>query len=199
MRRYITVSLILVLLIPTIFLTGCGGNQNKAAEFATPMPTPQPIVDVPKWFLNPPKDPNYLHATATGTSTDLGYALINAESEGRKDISGQIATKVSGMLKRFREEIGAGEDAALLASTTAISQEVVSEVINGCRAVKKDVKQEDSMTYRGYVLMEMPIGLANTTLVKKIKSDKKMYTRFRASQAFSELEAELEKYEGQQK
>jgi hypothetical protein len=43
--------------------------------------------------------------------------------------------------------------------------------------------------------MELPIGVMNSALLEKIKDNKNMYTRFRASEAFKELEEETAKYE----
>jgi hypothetical protein len=156
-------------------------------------------TDIPEWFLSPPEDPNYLYATATASGTDLGLTLDNAQLTAQNDIAGQIQVKVSTLFKRFREEVGLGEDAELTAVTAAVSKAVVSEAFSGARAVKKDVRREGSVTFRVYVLMEMPIGLTNAALVKQVKANKNMYAQFRASQAFKELEAEVGKYEQQSK
>ena len=43
--------------------------------------------------------------------------------------------------------------------------------------------------------MELPIGAANAEMLAKIKENERMYTRYRASEAFKELEEEVEKYE----
>ena len=43
--------------------------------------------------------------------------------------------------------------------------------------------------------MAMPIGDANAAIVNRIKAQQNLYTRFRASQAFTELEADVENYE----
>ena len=46
------------------------------------------------------------------------------------------------MFKRFREEVGVGEDTKMDDLTTAISQEVVSEVLNNCKVKKQDMRKE---------------------------------------------------------
>ena len=43
--------------------------------------------------------------------------------------------------------------------------------------------------------MEMPIGQANKELMSKIKANQNLYTRFRATQAYKELDEEIEKFE----
>ena len=44
-------------------------------------------------------------------------------------------------------------------------------------------------------MVEMPIGEANAAFVEKIRSQERLYTRFRASEAFEELDREVQEYE----
>ena len=200
MQRSISALLVIVLSGLLIMSLGCGKKpvepiKNKVVKQKNITQKPEEAINkIPGWFLDPPKDPNYLYSTATSQSRDLGLALMDAENVGSADITGQIQTKVTAMFQRFREEAGVGEDAELTSLSKSISQEVVSEVVSGIRTAKKEIVPEGSMSYRGYVLMEMPIGLANATLVKKVKANNSMYTRFRASEAFKELEEEVSKY-----
>jgi hypothetical protein len=66
--------------------------------------------------------------------------------------------------------------------------------MNGTRVKNQDIKVENGI-YRSYVLMELPLGAANAALMQQIRNNENMYTRFRATQAFDELETEVEKYE----
>ncbi|HQT92587.1 MAG TPA: hypothetical protein PL001_11240, partial [Candidatus Kryptobacter bacterium] len=45
------------------------------------------------------------------------------------------------------------------------------------------------------VLVEYPIGAANEALMQQIKNNNQMYTRYRASQTFKELQDEVDKYD----
>jgi len=208
MQRFITASLVILLLGLAVLWAGCSRRSPTVAPIQSIQPTveaetvtpPEEAVEVaiPDWFIEPPVDSNYLYATATFKARDLQFAINNAKTAARLDIAGQIGTRVQGLFKRFREEVGTEEDSELLAMTTAVSKEVVSEVLQGARTAKQDVKKE-SISYIAYVLMEMPIGEANNALMKRIKANKNIYTQFRASQGFRELEAEVEKYEQRKK
>lgn len=188
MQRFISTSLIMAFLGLIILWAGCGGGKQAAME------QEGKTIDVPDWYLNLPEDPDYLYAAATAAKKDLQLAVDTAKHQGEVDITGQLEKKVSALFKNFMEETGTGEDSELLAQTTSASKAVVSETINGCKASKREVKKEGTL-YRAYVLMEMPIGEANAALMAKIKANKNMYTRFRATKAFDELNEEVEKYE----
>jgi hypothetical protein len=155
-------------------------------------------VAVPDWFVNVPNDPNYLYAATTATSTQMDMALLNSKSEADNDLAGQIQTRVNSMFKRFREEVGVGEDADMMAMSTAVSKAIVSESLQRASTRQQEVRQEGKL-YRTYILKELPIGEVQSATLDKIKSQKDMYTRFRASQGFKELEAEVEKYEAWKK
>lgn len=193
--RFIT----MIILSFAVLMIGCGGGKKAPIVTTTPgTPEKTPVgelVQVPEWFSNLPSDPNYIYATATGTSTrDLQMAIDRAKVDAERELASQISTKVMGMLKSFREEVGMDEDAEYLTSATSVSKSVTSELLRGRRPAKQPVYKE-AIGYRAYVLMELPIGQLNSALMQKIKDNKNMYTRFRESQAFQELEGEVEKYE----
>jgi hypothetical protein len=149
---------------------------------------------VPNWYNKVPTDPNYIIASATASSEDLQHAVNSAQEEGRVGVAREMRVKVQALFSRFREETGVGEDAEFLSMETDVSKSVVSETLVGCKARTQKIQKEDTL-YRVYVLMELPVGRANQELLSKIKENERMYTRYRASEAFKELEKEVEKYE----
>jgi len=61
--------------------------------------------------------------------------------------------------------------------------------------VKSHQIDKDGTLWRAYVLVEYPIGAANQAFMEQVKKNDQMYTRFRASQTFKELDDEVKKYE----
>ena len=178
-------NLSLVLLAIAALSLGCGGKTASKGN----------SLGLPEWFQALPEDPNYILSVATSTSKDLQMSVNKAKQQGRVDIAQQMETKVKSMIKQFNEEVGLGEDAEFLSQTTEVSKSVTSKVLNGSKARKVETVKESEIIYRSYVLMEMPIGSANTALMEAIKKQQNMYTRFRTSQGFQELEGEVDKYD----
>ena len=175
---------VIILMIFATFLMSCGGK--------TKLDNPSGL---PPWFQNPPEDPNYMFSTATMTSKDLQLAINKAKQQARVDLAQQMETKIKAMTKQFTEEVGLGEDAEFLSQTSVVSKSVTSKVLNGSRARQVETIKEDGVIYRAYVLMELPIGPANSALLNAVKKQQNLYTRFRSSQGFQELEEEVEKYD----
>ncbi len=149
-------------------------------------------LDVPDWFLNPPKDPNYIFGAATATSRDLQIVIDKAKQDARLDIAENLRSNIQGLIKKFDEEVGRTEDSELLQQFTQVSKNVVDQTLIGSRVNKSKAEKEGEM-YRIYLLMELPIGEARAELLKQINNNHHLYTRFRASQSFKELEEEVRK------
>lgn len=182
----------LALLGLAILVSSCGSSLKNTD--LTPVANSQILKKAPKWFVEIPQDPNYLFAAATATSTDMQLAINKAQTEGRNQLAQQLEVKFNGLQKRFQEETGAGNDSEYLDQFTLAYKSVVSTELHGSRISRQDLQQEGEI-WRSYVLMEMPIGQANEQLMGKIKANQNLYTRFRATQTYQELDEEIEKFE----
>ncbi|MFQ5650894.1 MAG: LPP20 family lipoprotein [bacterium] len=180
-------SLVSLLVIAgmAISVMGCGGSK----------PLTQTRIDpIPEWFTNTPQDPNFLYAARTGASRDLNLAIEKAITSARAEIARQYELKIDGLTKSFQEEVGTDEDAEINQLFSQTIRTVVSTQLMGSRA-SKTAHVKDGNNYRAYVLVEYPIGAANQAFMNALKANQNMYTRFRASEAFKEMDDEVRKYE----
>lgn len=176
-------KLFVVLLLAGILLS-CAGSSEKVKYSSGPCP---------EWFSNVPEDPNYLFGAATAVSRDLQIAINKAKTEGTAEIAKQVELHISGLTKKFDEEVGLGEDANLYAKFTQATKIVIDQTLRGIKVRYQDTKQEGT-AWRACVLMECNLNEVDKGLVDGISKDKEMYIRFRDSQTFKELEKEIEKY-----
>ncbi len=179
------VSLFIIALV-SMALLSCAGGKKGLQDVQE--------GEVPDWFVNTPQDPNFLFAATTATSQDLQLAIDKATTSARAEIGRQTDVKIQALQKRFDEEVGLGQDAQLLQQFTSATKTVVSTSLSGSR-VSKQKQVKDGNLWRAYVLVEYPIGAANEALMKQIQNNNQMYTRFRASETFKELDNEVQKYE----
>ncbi len=168
------------------FGVGCGGGQQMLQNNAE--------SPCPDWFNNPPVDPEYLFSVATATSRDLQMAINKAKQQALLDIAGQIETRVKGLAKQFTEEIGLGEDAQFNSQMTQAIKTVVSTTINGAKPRFQNTSKE-GVLWRACVLMELPMGELKAQFMQNLKNREILRQKLRASEAFQELEEEVEKYE----
>ncbi|MEN9509593.1 MAG: hypothetical protein RLZZ621_2156 [Gemmatimonadota bacterium] len=173
---------------------------TAAACKSAPKSTPETravVSTIPDWFAKPPVADDRFFGVATSESRDMQLAVDKATAASRAQIAQQLEVKFGGVSKRFQEETGAG-NSELLDQFTQTYKLVSSQTLNGARAKEQKVIPGEG-TYRAYVLMEMPVGEANKALMAKLAAQQALYTRFRATQAFKDLNEELEKYEAANK
>lgn len=169
-------------------VSACASAPRQAATPA------QAVADIPGWYTNVPTDPNYMYATATAESRDMQLAVNKATTDGRSAIASQMEIRMQGLSKRFQEETGLGADSQLLDQFTTATRAVVNQTLNGSRVAKQEIKANGA-TYRAFVLVELPIGVASQALRDRIRANEQMMTRFRATEAFRELDNEVQRYE----
>lgn len=182
MKNFIYLAAI-VLLSVTLF--NCGG-QKELSQADT--------GNIPEWYLNPPTDPNYIFVARTSTSRDMQLAFDKATTDARAEIGRVVETNIQGLQKKFDEEVGVGENSTLLQQFTSAQKTVVSTSLNGSQVKKQEISK-DGEVWRAYVLVEYPIGAANSAFMEQMKKQEELYTRFRSTETFKELEDEVKKYE----
>lgn len=181
LKRMIIITTILLAFI----LSGCSGSASVGKE---------EISKIPVWFEKLPEDPNFIFGAGEGKSRELQIATDNAAAAARADVGRTIELKLSDMAKRFAEQTGEAENAQILQMTTQVTKTVVSTVLTGCKIAEKKIHDSNGL-YQVFALAQYPIGAANQAFTNQIKSKEELYTRFRASQAFQEMEDDVKKYE----
>jgi hypothetical protein len=172
-------------------------NGCKSAVKGTPE-TRAALSAAPDWYLKPPAAETHFYGVGTSESRDMQLSVDKATATGRAQIAQQLETKFGGMAKRFQDEVGSGGQTELLDQFTQTYKLVTSQTLIGTRTKEQKIVPGDG-TYRAFVMIEVPVGEANKALVAKLSAQNALYTRFRASQAFKELNEELEKYEAANK
>lgn len=184
-------SMMLVLLMTALLIAGCGGHK---AATTTQKATDDVIKSVPEWFPKPPDDPNYFFGTGTATSRDMQVARDKATNAAMMQITQAIETKFEGLRKMFQEEVGTADESQYLEQFSQATQAVVSQVVNGMEMVDSEYKNEDGV-FRSYVWYQVPVGASAEALMSRIRQQEQMYTRFRSSETFQELQKEVDEFE----
>ena len=135
-----------------------------------------------------------LAAVGLGTSETMALAIDKAKTRGRTELAHVMETKVDSLKKDFQEEIGEGSGAELNTLFSAASKSIAHQILRG--SVPKDVKFEtEGKSTTAVALMVQDPKVIKEALDQQKNTAAAVYTRFRASQAFKELDDECKKYE----
>lgn len=133
-------------------------------------------------------------AVGIGVSSTVQLALDKAKTRARTEIAHILETKLNSLKKAFTEEIGEGQGAEYNSLFSAASKHIASQVLRS--SVPRDLKYETQggQTTAWALIVVDPKVIADA-FAAEANTQRHLYTRFRASQAFNELEQEIKKYE----
>jgi hypothetical protein len=152
------------------------------------------LDDTPSWILNPPTDTSeYLYSTASATSSRQNVARQRAEISARQALAGKLGEKVEALQKLFEEEVSDGASDMYSAAFTNATQIVTSQELRGAAVDELRFAPTPQGGFTAHVLMRMPVGEARAALDNALSRDQELYIRFKESQAFEELQRNLER------
>lgn len=163
-------------------------RQRQAARVAA---VESSVDQAPSWFSSPPVDASSLYAPGTATSADMQMALDKATLSAKRSLADVMKGSISSKMKEFISESGTGEDPVITTESERITSNLITETnLSGYTRPQTKLVPQGSV-YRAYVLLQYPVGTANRLLMDRLKQDKMMESRLRASKAFQELEQEI--------
>lgn len=153
--------------------------------------------DVPDWYLNPPVAEDAFYGVGEAAKQNPALAKKAADQRARDDIVTQVKARVSTLMKDFMEETNLGEMGAISREyTMAVSEQVGSMVLEGCKIEKRDIRRG---TY--YSLASYNILAAREAILQKARDEarknEELYNKFIAQQAFDELEQKVKDFNSQ--
>lgn len=152
------------------------------------------LDQTPSWILSPPMDTSeYLYSTATATGSRQNVARSRAENAAKQALSGKLGEKVEALQKLFEEEVSDGQNDMYSAAFTNASQIITSQELVGASIDELRFFTTPQGGFTAHVLMRMPVGDARSQLDNALSRDEELYIRFKESQAFEELQNNLER------
>ncbi len=135
-----------------------------------------------------------LAAVGLGTSLSQPMAVDKAKMRGRTEIAHIVETKVDSLRKDFSEEIGSDASAEYNELFSAAAKNLAHQLLSGAGATDVRFRTEGKLT-TAWALMVMNPKMLATAIEAQANTQRHLYTRFRASQAFEALQREVKKFE----
>ena len=152
------------------------------------------IEQIPEWYLNIPSADDTIYSSGSAKAPDLQLAVDIAVINAKSTLADRINGKLDSMTKSFVAKIGSNDlDTSVLNEIEKVSKNVIASVdVAGYIIDKSDVTQEGTQ-YRAYVLLAYNNEEATKVLMNRMKRDKMIYSRIRSTEAWKELEDEVNK------
>ena len=181
-----------------IGLSAC--QTNKESITANPQivyqtnTVSQQIEQIPEWYLNIPSADDTIYSSGSARAPDLQLAVDIAIMNAKTTLADRINGKLDSMTKSFVAKIGATDlDTSVLNEIEKTSKNVIASVdVAGYVVDKSDITQEGAQ-YRAYVLLAYNNEEATKIMMNRMKRDRMIYSRIRSTEAWKELENEVNK------
>ena len=152
------------------------------------------IEQIPEWYLNIPSADDTIYSSGSARAPDLQLAVDIAIMNAKTTLADRINGKLDSMTKSFVAKIGSNDlDTSVLNEIEKTSKNVIASVdVAGYKIDESDITQEGTQ-YRAYVLLAYNNEEATKVLMNRMKRDKMIYSRIRSTEAWKELEDEVNK------
>ena len=180
---------------------GLGACQtNKESITANPQivyqtnTVSQQVEQIPEWYLNIPSADDTIYSSGSAKAPDLQLAVDIAIMNAKTTLADRINGKLDSMTKSFVAKIGSDDlDTSVLNEIEKTSKNVIASVdVAGYVVDKSDITQEGTQ-YRAFVLIAYNNEEATKIMMNRMKRDKMIYSRIRSTEAWKELEEEVNK------
>ncbi|MBC8183378.1 hypothetical protein H8E88_19985 [candidate division KSB1 bacterium] len=168
-------------------MTACGGKSG--------IPKGVEKVYFPDWWRIQ-DSPDYVFTYGMGEKVSQNSSFDAAKANAMLEAAQYVESYVKGMVKNYEEEAGI-ENPQVLALTTKVVKDIAkakftNTLVNQQQTIMVDTP--NGQRYKTFVRVSIPKDSVNKNMLDKIKNEEALYNQFKASQAFDELDKEMENY-----
>jgi hypothetical protein len=156
------------------------------------------VSNMPSWCIKIPTSDLAQYSCGSGLSSNLNVARTRALLEAKRILADQFYGKISDSIKVAITSGGSEENEEILQKITTATKNIIIEAKLTGYSQKETETQAIGAKYRHYVLLEYPLGVANTAFINELKQNESIRTDAAAEKALAELEAEINKRKSNQ-
>ena len=148
---------------------------------------------VPDWYKKMPEKKGSIFTTGSATAPDLQFAVDIATLNAKVVLADRINGKLKAMTKSWMAKFGNSDlDASVMTEIEKVAKNVIANVdVAGYNPVEVDVFPAGTQ-YRAFVLLEYSDKEAAKVILNRMRKDRMVYSRLRSTEAWKELEREVE-------
>ena len=172
-------------------LGGCASNSAKVAKanYKQAVKSTKTVMkNIPKWYIELPKDEILVYSAGTATSPDLQMSLDVATMNAKRTLADRLNGKLRSQTKSYQSTVGnSAENVNLITNIERTSKNLIADtVVSGYTVDKTEIIQEGPR-YRVYVLLKYNDARLNMAL-----NSGQGNAEMLASSSFDELDSSVE-------
>lgn len=154
-------------------------------------------VNYPNWYADTKKkDKDAIYAVGSEYSNNFQFSVDKTMLSAKRELAANFSSYISAMMKDFTAESGISGDVAS-ADVERTTRLVVARInLVGVQRTNFKVVHENK-GYRTFVELRYSTDESNRLLMAEIRKNQALYTRLQASNAFKELDEQVQSIERQ--
>lgn len=194
---------IVVMTASVLALAACSSNETAKLLIEDPVKyntqkVETQLAEVPDWYLNPPREEEVIYTPGTAVSPDMQLSVDIAILNAKTVLADRINSSLSSKTKNFISRIGSSDlDAAVSQDMERATTNLIADVDVAGYYVDQTRLIQDGPQYRAYVLLSYSDAEANKILVNRIRKDRVLLEKIRATSAYKDLEESVDKKRNQ--
>ena len=194
---------IVLMTASVLALAACSSNETAKLLIEDPVKyntqkVETQLAEVPDWYLNPPREEEVIYTPGTAVSPDMQLSVDIAILNAKTVLADRINSSLSSKTKNFISRIGSSDlDAAVSQDMERATTNLIADVDVAGYYVDQTRLIQDGPQYRAYVLLSYSDAEANKILVNRIRKDRVLLEKIRATSAYKDLEESVDKKRNQ--
>ena len=154
------------------------------------------VALIPKWYSKMPEEKDAIFTVGSATAPDLQLAVDIATLNGKVVLADRINGKLKAMTKSWIAKFGQSDvDARVMTEIEKVAKNVIANVdVAGYNPVETEVFAAGTQ-YRAFVLLKYSDKEASKIIMNRLRKDRMIYSRLRSTEAWKELENEVNNQE----
>ena len=184
-----------------LVLAGCASNEPKPFVETPEVKYKTAKVEaatsiIPDWYKKMPEKKGSIFTVGAAVAPDLQFAVDIATMNAKVVLADRINGKLKALTKSWMAKIGSTDvDANVMTEIEKVAKNVIANVdVAGYNPKEVEVFPAGTQ-YRAFVLLEYSDKEAAKIIMNRLRKDRMVYSRLRSTQAWKELEEEVNKTE----
>lgn len=147
-------------------------------------------LDIPKWFLKPPKDNKKIYAVGHGQKKSPQMAMIAAQDNARSEISKVLRVKLTSVTEQFLQSAKVNDEEQITEFTRMASSSISSNTLHFSKIEKQEIMNADGKV-NVFVLVSVDLAQMQKSVDESLKDLQGEYDKLNAKKDLDALADEL--------
>lgn len=152
------------------------------------------VSNIPDWFKKQPQDTGNIYSAGTSVTPEMQFSVDAAVLNAKVILADRINSRLRSQTKQFKAKVGSGDlDASVMSELERAVKNIIADTdVSGYHLKEVEVLPHGTQ-YRAFVLLEYSDAEARKILTNRLRKDRMLFDKIRATKAWRELDENAKK------